>query len=304
MMRGNNRDPLGWGMLALAVLAAAGCAGQKAHLAVRPPLQSDVDLCALRALELGDRSPMGRVRMHLLVREDGSVYAAYVHNAGGVDDRSLQRCLADRATTWVLAPAPVEYERAYELSFVPGGSELGDWLQYWNGEGAMGQGRGIVILSDGTRSLAPLPIEQPVARDTLMIADFATTAEQGTALVAVGRAAEALPLLRGAAQDRPDDPVALAGLTRAIVETRGDLAEARKSAQRLLELAPDSEIGHEALLRVCLAARESECSVREWKAAVGAPDAGARSRILFDLQGPTQQAARRLQAQRMDHDGR
>src|SRR5436190_24125190 len=169
MMRGNNRDPLGWGMLALAVLAAAGCAGQKAHLAVRPPLQSDVDLCALRALELGDRSPMGRVRMHLLVREDGSVYAAYVHNAGGVDDRGLQRCLADRATTWVLAPAVVEYERAYELSFVPGGSELGNGIDYWTGQGGTGEGRTSVMLPDMTRSLPPLPIEQPVARDTLIV---------------------------------------------------------------------------------------------------------------------------------------
>src|SRR5205823_8978887 len=185
MMRGNNRDPLGWGMLALAVLAAAGCAHERVPFAVRPPLQSDVDLCALRAIELGDRTPMGRVRLHLLVRDDGSVYAAYVHNTGGIDDRSLQRCLADRATTWVLAPAPVDYERAYELSFVPGGSELGDWLQYWNGEGAMGQGRGIVILPDTTTSSPPLPIEQPVARDTLTVADSATTAEHGTALVAV-----------------------------------------------------------------------------------------------------------------------
>src|SRR3954465_2537480 len=137
------------GVLLLAIVVL-GCAGEKLPIASRPPLQSDVDLCALRAVDLGDRAPMGRIRLHLLVRDDGSVYAAYVHNTGGIDNRSLQRCLTDRATTWVLAPAPAEYERAYELSFVPGGSELGDWLQYWNGEGAMGQGRGIVIMPDGT----------------------------------------------------------------------------------------------------------------------------------------------------------
>jgi hypothetical protein len=300
-MRGNR--PARWGVLAFALSAAVGCARERVHLAVRPPLQSDVDLCALRALELGDRSPMGRVRLHLLVRDDGSVFAAYVHNTGGIDDRSLQRCLTDRATTWVLAPAPVEYERAYELSFVPGGSELGDWLQYWNGEGAMGQGRGIVILPDTTTSSPPLPIEQPAARDTLTVADFATVAEHGTALISVGRAAEALPLLRAAVQDRPDDPVALLGLTRALTETRGDLAEARHTALHLLEIAPDSEVSHEALLRVCLAARDSECSIREWKAAVRAAGAGARSRILFELQAPTQQAALRLQARRVDPAG-
>jgi len=296
-MRGNIRR----GMLAFVLSAGVGCAHEKVHIAERPPLQSDVDLCALRALELGDRTPMGRVRLHLLVRDDGSVYAAYVHNAGGVDNRGLQRCLSDRATTWVLAPAPVEYERAYEISFVPGGSELGDSLQYWNGEGGTGKGRGIVILEDGSRSSPPLPIEQPVARDTLIIADFATIAEHGTALVSVGRAAEAVPLLRSAVQDRPDDPVALLGLTRAITGSRGDLGEARKAAQRLMELAPGSVIAHEAMLRVCLAARESECSIHEWRAAVHAPDAGARSRILYELQAPAQEAASRLHAQRLDH---
>jgi hypothetical protein len=302
MMRGTNRDPVRCGMLALALVAGAGCAREKVALAARPPLQSDVDLCALRALELGDRAPMGRLRLHLLVRDDGTVYAAYVHNAGGIEDRSLQRCLADRATTWVLAPAPVDYERAYELSFVPGGSEMGE--AYWGGEGATGQGRGIVILPDGARSSKPLPIEQPLARDTLIVADFATAAEQGTALVAVGRAVEALSLLRAAVQDRPDDPVALLGLTRAIVETGGDLAEAATTALRLMALFPDSVIGHEALLRVCLSARDSECSVREWKAALRASDAAARSRILFELQAPAQQAALRLQARRMDQTGR
>jgi hypothetical protein len=298
-MRGS-RGPFRWGTLALVVGAAAGCAGDRVHIAVRPPLQSDVDLCALRAMELGDRTPMGRLRLHLLVRDDGSVYAAYVHNTGGVDDRSLQRCIADRATTWILAPAPVEYERAYELSFIPGGSEFGDALQYWNGEGAMGQGRGIVILPDSTSSSPPLPIEQPVARDTLAVADFASVAEHGTALVSVGRATDALPLLRNAVQDGPDDPVALLGLTRALTESRGDVAEARRSALHLLEIAPDSVVAHEALLRVCLAAREGECSIREWRAAVRAPDAAARSRILYELQMPTRQAALRLHARRME----
>src|SRR3954471_16604574 len=169
------------GVLLLAIVVL-GCAGEKLPIASRPPLQSDVDLCALRdvapctfcAVGLGDRAPMGRIRLHLLVRTDGSVYAAYVHNAGGIDNRGLQRCLADRATTWVLAPAGVEYERAFELSFVPGGSELGNGIDYRTGQGGTGEGRTSVMLPDMTRSLPPLPIEQPVARDTLIVADFAT----------------------------------------------------------------------------------------------------------------------------------
>jgi len=287
------------GTFVLALTLAVACTHEKVAIAVRPPLQSDVDLCALRALELGDRNPMGRVRLHLLVRNDGAVYAAYVHNTAGIDDRSLQRCLADRATTWVLAPADVEYERAFELSFVPGGSELGDALQYWNGEGGTGQGRGSVFLPDMTSSPAPLPIEQPVARETLIVADFATNAEHGAALLASGRPAQAIVLLRAGLAELPSDPVALLGLTRALTETGGDLDEARRMAERLIELAPQSEVGHEAMLRVCLAAHEGLCAVREWKTALHAPDAGARSRILFELQDPTEKAAHRLHAMRV-----
>src|SRR3954465_15860764 len=147
------------GVLLLAIVVL-GCAGEKLPIASRPPLQSDVDLCALRAVDLGDRAPMGRIRLHLLVRTDGSVYAAYVHNAGGIHDRNLQRCLADRATFWVLAPAAVEYERAFELSFVPGGSDLSGMFEYLNGQGGMGEGRPSVILPDMTNSSPPLPIEQ------------------------------------------------------------------------------------------------------------------------------------------------
>ncbi|MFL5445065.1 MAG: tetratricopeptide repeat protein [Myxococcales bacterium] len=291
------------GVLLLAIVVL-GCAGEKLPIASRPPLQSDVDLCALRAVDLGDRAPMGRIRLHLLVRTDGSVYAAYVHNAGGIDNRGLQRCLADRATTWVLAPAAVEYERAFELSFVPGGSELGNGIDYWTGQGGTGEGRTSVMLPDMTRSLPPLPIEQPLARDTLIIADFATPAEQGTALVAVGRAAEAVEFLRVGIAQQPGDSVALLGLTRALTATGGDLDEARATARHLLEIAPESVLGHEAMLRVCLAARDSECSLREWSAAVHAADAGARSRILFELQAPTQRAALRLQARRADPSAR
>jgi tetratricopeptide (TPR) repeat protein len=149
-----------------------------------------------------------------------------------------------------------------------------------------------------TSSPAPLPIEQPVARDTLIVADFATNAEHGAALLASGRRVEAIPLLRAGLVELPSDPVALLGLTRALTETGSELDEARRMAERLIELAPQSEVGHEAMLRVCLAAHESECAVREWKMALRAPDAGARSRVLFDLQAPTENAARRLHAHR------
>ena len=93
-----------------------------------------------------------------------------------------------------------------------------------------------MMLPDMTRSLPPLPIEQPVARDTLIVADFASAAEQGTALVAVGRAAEAVEFLRAGIAQQPGDSVALLGLTHALTETGGDLDEARATARRLLEM--------------------------------------------------------------------
>src|SRR2546426_6072041 len=103
--------------------------------AQRLPLQSDFDRCVLRISDSGNEDIQGRLRMELLVRTNGEVYAAYVHSEKGVDDRRLERCLVSAALRWKLPAVPLDYSRPYVLSFVPGGTEM-DFSDpiYWSGQ--------------------------------------------------------------------------------------------------------------------------------------------------------------------------
>src|SRR5207237_8730852 len=92
----------------------------------------------------------------------------------------------------------------------------------------------------------------------------------------------------------PNDPVALRALSQALVESGGDLLEARLHAERLAALQPDGEAGHEWLLRVCLAQGDDRCAVHEFQRAKAAVDVVPRSRLLAELHGSTQAAAYRL----------
>src|ERR1700736_2079769 len=70
----------------------------------RPPMQTDFDRCVLRIQDTGNEHIQGRLRLQLLVRASGEVFAAYVHSEKGVDDRRLERCLAATALSWKLPP--------------------------------------------------------------------------------------------------------------------------------------------------------------------------------------------------------
>jgi predicted Zn-dependent protease len=126
------------------------------------------------------------------------------------------------------------------------------------------------------------PIAVEVAQETLEVGDFATPAERGLAELAVHRYAEAIKQLRGALAQKPDDAEAMRGLAEALVASGGDLREARALAERLLQIAPGSVAGHEAMIRVCLAAHDAKCAFEHWKPANAAKDFGPRSRLFKD----------------------
>src|SRR5437763_428317 len=111
----------------------------------RLPLQSDFDRCVLRISDSGNEDIQGRLRLELLVRANGEVYAAYVHSEKGVEDRRLERCLVSTALLWKLPPVSLDYSRPYVLSFVPGGTafDFSDPV-YWSGQHYAGQGRASV----------------------------------------------------------------------------------------------------------------------------------------------------------------
>ena len=257
----------------------------------RAPLQNEFDRCALSAEEHGNRSLSGRIRMELLIRKTGNVYASFIWGENGIDDRKLEGCLTSVAPIWMFPAVPLDYQRAYSPTFIHSGDS-----GIARSAGWAGQGRATVMLPDINDLPEPTPLNEKVAQQTLDVADWATNAERANAEAAVHLYAPAIDHARQALQQDPNDPIALRALAQALAESGGDLLEARRAAERLVGIDPRSEQGHEALLRVCLAAKDDGCTFEEWNKARKAPDLQPRSRLLAALQGPTQLAVERLKA--------
>ena len=268
-------------------------AGASAPSKHRLPMQLDFDRCAFTAEELGNHSLAGRVQLELLVRPSGNVFAAFVRSdRGGVDDRRFQRCLTAVAPLWVFEPVPTDYQRAYAVSFVPSGSDIS--VKMHNGEGLTGGGRPTAFLPDLADVPAWTPLDAKVAQSTLEVAEFATLAEHAVAELAVHRFADSVTHARVALAADPNDTLALRTLAHSLIESGGDVAEARLHAERLAALLPDSVVGHESLLRVCLATGDDFCAVHEFRRAKAAADVVPRSRLLAELHQSTQVAADRM----------
>jgi tetratricopeptide (TPR) repeat protein len=271
--------------------------GRQRRVIQRLPMQSDFDRCVLRIADSGNQHIQGRLRLELLVRESGEVYAAYVHSEKGVEDRRLERCLVTTALLWKLPAVSIDYSRPYVLSFVPGGTDF-DFSDpvYQSGQHYAGQGRASVFMPDITDAPPPAELDARAAQATLEVAEFATEAEYGIAQLEVRRYPEAITALRHARETDPDDELALRGLAVALAESGSNLREARFLAERLVNEHGDSEASHEALLRVCIAAGDDHCVFDEWKAAREARDLAPRSRQLAAQQPLVEKAAARLRA--------
>lgn len=261
----------------------------------RLPLQMDFDRCALAAADYGDPNLQGRVRLQLLIRKSGNVYAAFVHSEKGIDDRRFEHCLTNQAVLWVLPPVVLDYSRAYQIILVPGGTEI-DFStgSYWSGGHFAVAGRAAVFMPDINDPPEPAELNVKAAQATLEVADYATQAEQGIAELEVRKYPEAIRTLRGALATDGDDTLALRGLAVALAESATDLREARYLGERLVALQPESEASHEALLRVCFAIGDDVCAYNEFNAARDAADMSPRSRPLSELQPLTEKAAARL----------
>jgi|GEM_PF-733104 len=287
--------------LLAAALALSATATAKAAFArelpshERLPLQMDFDRCALAAADYGSQNLQGRIRLQLLIRKTGHVYAAFVHSERGIDDRRFEHCLTNQAVLWVLPPVELDYSRAYQISLVPGGTEI-DFSNdtYWSGQHFAGPGRASVFMPDINDPPEPAELNLKAAQATLEVSDFATPSEQGIAELEVRRYGEAIRALRSALLVDADDTLALRGLAVALAESGTDLREARYLAEKLVAARPDSEASHEALLRVCLAANDDLCAYSEFNSARDASDVNPRSRALSELQPLTEKAATRL----------
>ena len=282
-----------WTAAICALALPAMASGPSRHK--RLPLQMDFDRCALAAADSGNENIQGRIRLQLLIRPSGHVYAAFVFSEKGIDDRRVERCMTSTALLWVLPPVDLDYSRAYQLTFVPGGSDI-DFsdLLYRHGDHFAGAGRASVFMPDINDPPEPAELNVRAAQATLDLAEFASEAERGIAELEVRRYPEAIQILRRAVEADATDALALRGLAVALAESGTNIREARVLGERLISLKPESEASHEGLLRVCLAASDDPCAFAEFNAARDAKDVNPRSRQLAELQPLVEKVAARL----------
>lgn len=283
---------------ALLVLPAA------AARAERLPMQSDVDKCALRATELGGRAMQGKVRLQLLVRRDGKVYAAHAHSSKGVEDLPLLRCLTNNALLWQYPGTTLDYSAPFPLSFVMAGSEAGGMAGATSVHQA--QTAPQAFLPAANPQVDPAPLDPKLAQATLDVLENASSAEVGQAKLSVGAFPEAIALFRAALAKDANDPIALRGLAEALSESGGDLKEARTLATRLAGVAPGSLVGPEAMIHVCSAEKDDLCVFESWKKLLASTevqqakankDAGLpRKSVVDEMQELAKQSAARLRA--------
>jgi Tetratricopeptide repeat len=280
------------------VVVAASAALAHAAKADRPPFQQDMDRCALRAAEHGSRSLAGQVRFDLLKRADGQVYASYVHGEGGIDNRAFERCIASAMILWSFgAEQRIDYAAPYPLSVTVGNSGFGGPTSS-AAPGHIGDAQTIpeVHMPAANFRAEPMELNVKAAQETLELLESATSAEVGMARLAVHDYPLARTLFEEVLAKNPGDPMASRGLAIALAESHGDLGEARKLAEQAIAANPGSEAGHEALLRVCLAAKDDRCAFEQWKAANAGEDLAPRAYVLRELEPATRAAAARLQA--------
>src|SRR5437588_12735334 len=91
---------------------AASCLVAGSALADRLPMQNDFDRCAIAMVNAGAVADMqGQLRLELLIRKDGHVYAAFIGAEKGIQNRKFERCLTHNVVLWVFPAPAIDYQR-------------------------------------------------------------------------------------------------------------------------------------------------------------------------------------------------
>jgi tetratricopeptide (TPR) repeat protein len=263
----------------LAIAAAAvglnACRGMSARpTKEREPIQNDFDHC-YQAAKAFNNALQGSMDMVYYVDADGAVPFAWINDEKGLDSPQLNNCIMDVA---VLAKFPAE------------------GLDYLRPQGPYSF-VGVSTMMPSRNEPPKAAMDEKLAQSTLEFADWASQTDKGLGYFHVHKYEDALKELRAATQGHPDDVRAWRGLASALAASGGDLAEAKAAAAKAIELKPDSEATHEAMLRVCIASKDDNCIYDEFSKARSAPDMKTRSQDLASLQDYAKAAADRLQGE-------
>ena len=271
-----------WLLLAAALVLS--CAGKQARpSAVRELPQTDVARCYQAASSVGNPNLQGTFEVDQYVDEKGDVPAAWLHHDAGVNGGAFFQCILEMAVASKYPSQNVDYVLPSTVTCV-----------------GVGVAEGKERTSGCTKSIGPPekrpPQDEKLARQTLKFADWAGPTDRGWAYYYVGDYPQATTQFEAATKADAKDERASRGLAQALADSNGDLNRAREAAKKAIELKPESEATHEAMIHVCLAAKDDKCAFDEFDLAKVKPDLDARRRELASIQDKVKEAAERLQS--------
>jgi len=278
-------------LVPVAVLLALSCAGLKETrpTALREFPQTDVAQCYRAASSVGIPNLQGVFEVDQYIDDKGDAPAAWVHHDTGVNSSTFFQCILATAVASKYPSLNVDYVLPSTVTCV-----------------GVGVSEGKERTSGCTKANGP-PEKRPaqdekLARGTLKFADWAGPTDKGWAYYYVGDLQQALTQFEAATKADPKDERAQRGLAQALADSGGDANRAREAAKKAIELKPESEATHEAMIHACLAAKDDKCAFDEFDVAKTKPDLDARRRELASIQDKVKEAAERLQSGQQEED--
>jgi tetratricopeptide (TPR) repeat protein len=268
-----------------AVLLALSCAGLKETrpTAERKLPQTDVAQCYRAASSVGTPNLQGNFEVDQYVDDKGDAPAAWIHHDTGVNSSTFFQCILATAVASKYPSLNVDFVEPSTITCVGVGVSEGK-------ERTSG-----CTKAEGAPEKRP-PQDDKLARSTLKFADWAGPTDKGWAYYYIGDMPQAVTQFEAATKADPKDEPALRGLAQALADSGGDLNRAKEAAKKAIELKPESEATHEAMIHVCVAAKDDKCAFDEFELAKAKPDLNARRRELASIQDKVKEAAERLQA--------
>ncbi|GAC1347078.1 MAG: hypothetical protein NVSMB23_25800 [Myxococcales bacterium] len=257
-------------LLLLALAACAGAASRPSSLRELPA--SDLNNCFTKAKQFGAGQLQGTLSLYTYIAEDGTVPAAWVHDAQGLNYPSFRNCLTSMGTSSKFEAEKEDYLRGFAVTCPP------DTIR---------------CNKDSITALPKQGIDEKLARDSLTFADWASSTDKGWGYYYTRQFPQAIAAFDQALKANPADARALRGFAQATAESGGDLKAARAAAEKAVA-AQKNAASLESLVRVCLKQDDDECAVKSFVDATKSSDKGTRSFDLASLNDPVRAANERL----------
>jgi tetratricopeptide (TPR) repeat protein len=232
---------------AASLLACAGATTRPTSL--RELTTSDLTNCLQRAKsfmpQLARVEVPVKLTLMLYVDADGAVPAAYIHDQlSGDPSKILNACLTDASVGSKFQSENTDYTRPEPLFF-----------------------QGLTALRVPLNEQPPGKLNRELAQETLQFAGWATPTDKGYGYYYVQNYPKAIEQFKAAIQAKAGDARAQRGYALTLLDSGGDVKEARDAAEKAAKADPDSVAAHETLVKICLKQNDPKCVLDEWERA-------------------------------------